>query len=77
MRHPLLLLLPFVLAATRSLSVGVQSFGKPGWLPVLSAEAEYEFLVVVVFCLTGLVGALAFMFRFPELGAVIAEYNQF
>jgi hypothetical protein len=33
--------------------------------------------VVVVFSLIGLLLALNLMFRFPDFGAVIAQYNQF
>ena len=77
MRHPLFLLLPFVLAATRSLASGIQSRGKPGARPTILAEREYEVLLIVIFCLSGLLVALNLIFRFPNLGAVIAEYNQF
>jgi hypothetical protein len=77
MRHPLFLLLPFVLAATRSLAFGIQSPGKPGARPTIPAEREYKVLLIVVFSLSGLLVALTLIFRFPELGAVIAEYNQF
>jgi hypothetical protein len=31
----------------------------------------------VAFSLIGLLAALNLMFRFPELGALIAQYNQF
>jgi hypothetical protein len=63
------LLLPFVFAATRSLTLGVPS--------IVPAEKEYEFLTVVIFSLLGLLVALSLMVRFPDLGAVIGEYNQF
>jgi hypothetical protein len=73
MLHPLFLLLPFVLAAMRSFAVGIQLRGKP----TVSAETEYEFLLVAIFCLTSLVFALHLILRFPDVGAVIAEYYQF
>jgi hypothetical protein len=73
MRHPLFLLLPFVLAATRSLAFGIQSPAKPGARPTIPAERECEVLLIVIVSLL----ALNLIFRFPDLGAVIAEYNQF
>jgi hypothetical protein len=66
MQYLSFLLLPFVFAATRSLALGVPS--------IVPAEKEYEFLTVVIFSLLGLLVALSL---FPDLGAVIGEYNQF
>jgi hypothetical protein len=78
MRHSLFLLLPVVLAgATRSLALGIQLPGKWGVHPTIPTEAEYEALIIAIFCLTGLLLYLGLMIRFPDLGAVIAEYNQF
>ena len=77
MRYALFLLLPFALAATRSLAFGIQSSGKLGARPTILAEAEYELLLIVIFFLSGLLVVLNLIFRFPDLGAVIAEYNQF
>jgi hypothetical protein len=76
MSHSLFLLLPAVLAASRSLVFGIQSPSGSGVRQSISAEAEYQALVIVVFCLTGLLVTLTFMIRFPGLGAIIAEYNQ-
>jgi hypothetical protein len=76
MRHPLFLLLPVVLAATRSLAFGIQSPRKRGTQPKIPVETEYEALLIVIFCLTALLISLSLMIRFPELGAVVAEYNQ-
>jgi len=76
MRHPLFLLLPFVLAATR-LAFGIRPPSKYGVQPRIPAETENKALPVVIFCLTGLLITLGLMIRFPDLGAVIAEYNQF
>jgi hypothetical protein len=68
MQYLSFLLLPFVLAATRSLTLGVPS--------IVSAEKEYEFLTVVILSLLGLLVALSLMVRFPDVGVVIGEYNQ-
>jgi hypothetical protein len=68
MQYLAFLLLPFVLAATRSFTLGVPL--------IVPAEKEYEFLIVVIFSLFGLLVALSLMVWFPDLGAAIAEYNQ-
>ena len=76
MSDPLVLVLPFIFAATRSLTLVIQSPSRHGSRPIISAEKEHAFLTVVTFCLIGLlVGGL--MVRFPDLGALIEEYNQF
>jgi hypothetical protein len=36
-----------------------------------------DFQLVLAFSLIGLLVALNLMFRFPEYGAIIAQYNQF
>jgi len=77
MRHPLFLLLPVVLVATRSLALGISWPTKPGARPAIPAEIEYQALLIVIFCLTGLLASLYAMARFPDLGAAIAEMNQF
>jgi hypothetical protein len=77
MRDPLLLLLPVFLAATRSLAFAIQWPSKDGLRPTISAATEYQVLLVVIFCLTGLLVTLALMVRFPNFGAEIAELNQF
>jgi len=76
MRHPLLLL-SVVLAATRSLAFGVQSPGKPAARPTISADREYEVLLVVTLGLAGLLVLLCVMTSFPDLGAQITEMNKF
>ncbi len=38
---------------------------------------DKDFLAVLGFTLIGVLLALNLIFRFPELGAVIAQYNQF
>jgi hypothetical protein len=40
-------------------------------------NARGDWQLVLAFSLIGLLLALNLMFRFPELGAVIAQYNQF
>jgi hypothetical protein len=77
MNSPLVPILPFILAATRSLTLGIQSSSRLRSRPITPAETENEFLTVVTFCLIGLLAALNLMVRFPDLGTVIAEYNQF
>lgn len=76
MLHPLLLLLPVVLAA-RSLAFALQSPSKSVARPAIAAEAEHEILLIVALCLTGLLVFLYVMARFPDLGAQITEMNQF
>ena len=71
------LFLPFILAATRSLTLGARAPGKLGNRTVTPAEKEYEFLALVTFCLLGSLVVLNVMVRFPNCGTVIAEYNQF
>jgi hypothetical protein len=45
---------------------------------ILSAVVENRDLqIVVLFCLLGLVGFFTVAVLFPNLGALIAEYNQF
>jgi len=77
MSHPLFLLLPFVLAATRSLADGIRLSSESGRRPTIPVETEHECLMIVIFCLTGLLIGLTLMFRFPDFGAVIADCNQF
>lgn len=76
MSHPLFMLLPFVVAALRFLAVGIQ-LPNAGRQPTIPVETEYGILMLAIFCLTGLLMGLTLMFRFPDFGAVIADYNQF
>ena len=76
MRQPLILAIVCFFAA-RSLTLGVQSASKSGIRPIMSAEKERELLQIVTFCLVGLLVTFGMMIRFPDLGAIIAEYNQF
>jgi hypothetical protein len=77
MSTPLVLILPFVLAATRSLTLGIQSPDKVGSQLTLQAETEYELLRIVTLCLLGLLVTLTLMMRFPDFGGVFTECNQF
>jgi hypothetical protein len=44
------------------------------WLKLVT---DPDLQAVVAFCLIGLLLALNLMLRFPDMGAVIAQYNQF
>jgi hypothetical protein len=46
--------------------------GGSSWRQVV---ADPALQAVVGFCLIGLLLALSLMFRFPDIGAVIAQYN--
>jgi hypothetical protein len=39
--------------------------------------ADPDVLAVAAFCVIGFLLTLNFMLRFPDMGAVIAQYNQF
>lgn len=77
MSNPVLLILPLIVAATRSLALSIQSPRELGDRPTTSAERECELLMIVAFCLLGLLVTLQIMIRFPDLGLIISEYNQF
>lgn len=77
MGHPPVLILPFVLAATRSLALGVRPRTRSENHRGLSAETEFELLTVIAFGLAGLWLTISFMVRFPGLGLVIQQCNQF
>lgn len=77
MRHPFFLILPLVVSVMRSLAFGLQLPSKDGAPSTIPAETEYEALVIAIFCLAGLVVSFYVMAQFPELGATIAELNQF
>jgi len=76
MHYPLVLIIAFFFA-TRSLTLGIESSGRSESRPMISAEKECELLTIMTFCLLGLLVSLSLMIRFPDLGAVIAEYNKF
>jgi hypothetical protein len=77
MSNPLVLVLLFGVAATRSLMLGLQSPSRLGNRPIIPAEIEHKLLTIATFCLFGLLVTLNLVIRFPDLGTVIAEYNQF
>ena len=47
------------------------------WQRILIAVTNPDLQAVVAFSLIGLLLTLNVMFRFPELGALVAQYNQF
>ncbi len=48
-----------------------------GWWLFKELTVSGDFELVLAFSLIGLLIVLNLMFHFPELGAVIAQYNQF
>jgi hypothetical protein len=44
---------------------------------IIAALNRPEFLVIVVVCLLGLLLTLNFMFRHPDVGELIQQYNLF
>jgi hypothetical protein len=50
---------------------------KEPWHRILTAVANPDLQGVVALSLIGLLLTLNVMFRFPELGAIIAQYSQF
>lgn len=51
---------------------------EPGfWSRFKERAASSDFQLALAFSLIGLLIALNLMFRFPEYGAIIAQYNQF
>ncbi|MGB6662692.1 MAG: hypothetical protein WBE90_27330 [Xanthobacteraceae bacterium] len=44
---------------------------------LITVITDRDLHAVVAFCLIGLLLALNFIHRFPDLGAVIEQYNQF
>lgn len=47
------------------------------WFRFKELTASSDFQLVLAFSLISLLIALNLMFRFPEYGAMIAQYNQF
>ena len=47
------------------------------WLRVYAVLTDPDLQIVAAFCLIGLLLMLNLIFRFPDMGAVIAQYNQF
>jgi hypothetical protein len=42
-----------------------------------AALFDPDLIVIVKFCIVGLLLTLVVMLRFPDFGAIIAQYNQF
>jgi hypothetical protein len=53
------------------------SIAKAAWLQAVAAIMTPDLSAVIAFCLIGFLLTLNLMLRFPNLGAVIAQYNQF
>lgn len=66
-------LIPFALAATCDLA----TFPSHVQRSAISAETEFLVLTVVAVTLTILLVVSSLMTTHPEIGALIAEYNQF
>jgi hypothetical protein len=47
------------------------------WAKFAAMTSNPDLLVVVAFCVVGVLAAFYFAFRFPDLGAMIEQYNQF
>jgi hypothetical protein len=47
------------------------------WHRAYAVLTDPELQIIVAFCLIGLLLTLNLIFRFPDMGAVIAQYNQF
>jgi hypothetical protein len=47
------------------------------WHRLVSAITDPDLLAIAAFCLIGLLLMLNLMLLFPDLGALIAQYNQF
>jgi hypothetical protein len=47
------------------------------WHRLYAAVTDPDLQIVAAFCLIGLLLTLNLIFRFPDMGAVIAQYNQF
>jgi hypothetical protein len=43
----------------------------------VAALIDADLIAIVQFCIIGLLVTLVVMFWFPDLGALIAQYNQF
>ncbi len=61
---------PQVIAQRLATSTGL-------WSRFKERAADSDFQLVLAFSVIGLLVALNLMFRFPEYGAIIAQYNQF
>jgi hypothetical protein len=62
--------------AARSLALGIHVPRRSNSRSIVSAETEYELLLIIAFCLLGLFVTFFLMVCFPNLGGLVAEYNQ-
>jgi hypothetical protein len=53
------------------------SIAKTAWHRTVAAIMTPDLSAVIAFCLIGFLLALNLILRFPDLGAVIEQYNQF
>jgi hypothetical protein len=49
----------------------------PGWSWLVAASRDPNLIAIVIFCAIGLLVTVNLILRFPDLGALIAQYNQF
>jgi hypothetical protein len=49
----------------------------PAWSWLVAASRDANLIVIVLFCAIGLLVTVNLMLRFPDLGTLIAQYNQF
>ncbi|MBR0790012.1 hypothetical protein JQ631_13115 [Bradyrhizobium manausense] len=75
MHHSFYLFLPLALAATPVMALEVLT--SDAKRSAIAAEARYRILIRVAGALTILLVVSSLMTFHPELGAIIAEYNQF
>jgi hypothetical protein len=73
-RHPPIIRELQAVTKPKGRHVEATESGWPGFVAVITNTG---LLAVVVFCLIGLLLALNFILLFPDLGAVIEQYNQF
>lgn len=47
------------------------------WYRLLAVISKPNFITIAAFCAIGLLTMLNLIFRFPNFGAIIEQYNQF
>ena len=70
----------FLRAAIRFEAIARRKYAHPSdepWQQFLTAVTNPDLHLVLALSLIGLLLTLNIMFRFPDLGAIIAQYNQF
>jgi hypothetical protein len=58
-----------------SKALSIQKRQHLSWL--IAKLSDSDLITTVLFCLVGLTVTAVVMLRFPNLGAIIAQYNQF